>query len=70
MIYLIEKVEFDSMENDFSRALMWKIIGYTNTESEAIAFCDTGILYKKGHMWAVFEDMPQFRYNCIEELAF
>lgn len=68
MIYLIEKVGFDSLENDFHNAIQWKVIGFLKTEAEAITFCKSGELYKKGHMWAVFEDMPQFRYKCVSEI--
>lgn len=68
MIYLIEEIWTDWMENRRSDAVGYKPIGYVQTEEDALAIVASGKMCTKEDCWACGTGMPQFRYKEIKRL--
>ena len=63
-IYLIEMLELDSLENEVSRALTWKIVGYKSNKMDAIRIVEQGGFYDKKECWALTaEKTPKLKYT-------
>lgn len=63
MLYAIEKIWIDPLENQYSAAVGYDTVGYANTKEEAEEIVSKGGVLPKGACWAVSEDMPKFRYK-------
>lgn len=68
MIYLIEEIWVDWMENHHSQAVGYRTKGYVLTEQEAQDVVASGRLWTKEDCWACGNGMPQFRYKEIKRL--
>jgi len=73
LIYVIEQIWVDSMENDTERALGYNPIGFVLEEQKAIDFCSKGRDYTSEDCWAIGiqkkdEKLPEYRYNTIKRL--
>lgn len=69
-IYLINKIWFDSMENDPGRAVGYNPVGYVETEEEAKSIFASGKLYGRKDCWALSEanNTPEFTYTPIHRI--
>lgn len=67
-IYLIDRIWLDSLENDTFSAVGYGVFGFVTTEEEAKEFCSKGKLYTKKDCWAIFTNMPEYRYRKVEKL--
>lgn len=66
MIYVIERLWYDSMENHNSYG--YTIIGYLSTEEKAKDFCTQGGKTTADEHWAFTVDMPNYRYKELNHL--
>lgn len=57
MIYLIEKLWLDPMENH--QADGYSPLGYVNTQAEAIHICISGRLFDKKDCWSLYKVTPR-----------
>jgi len=68
LVFLIEKIWTDSMENEVSAAVGYVPYGYALTEELAKSFCDKGKQYTKKDCWAIMSPMPEYRYNTLKQV--
>ncbi|MBR9705178.1 hypothetical protein GOV12_07230 [Candidatus Pacearchaeota archaeon] len=68
LVYLIEKIWIDSMENEVSAAVGYKPFGFTPSEEVAKRFCDAGKTYTEKDCWAIRNTMPEYRYKPLEQI--
>lgn len=68
MIYLIERIWFDTLENEVGSAVGYKPVGYMETEKEAIKFCNKGGVRTKKDCWAIMGEIPAYRYKEIKKI--
>jgi len=69
MVYLIEKIWTDSMENKSERALGYSPVGYVYSEKAAKKFCGKGRIYTDNDCWAIFTQMPEYTYKEINPIS-
>ena len=65
-IFLIEKIWFDSMENEIGSAVGYSPFGFVNTEDEAKIFCNKGRVCTKQDCWAVWGEMKEYKYSEVK----
>jgi len=69
MIFLIERIWSDSMENDSSAALGYEPVGYVDTEEEAKAIVEKGGQVPVDYNWVtssharIFDGMRYWKYK-------
>jgi hypothetical protein len=73
LIYIIEKIWTDSMENQFERALGYSPIGFVSDEKKAIDYCSKGCDYTSKDCWAIGilkkdEKLPEYKYVALKKL--
>jgi phage shock protein PspC (stress-responsive transcriptional regulator) len=64
-IFLIEKLELDSLATDASKAVQYKLVGYVFTKGEAVCVVAEGRTVPKKECWAMTQDMEEFRYKVL-----
>ena len=67
-IYIIRKLQIDSMENHPIRAVSREIIGFVKSEIEAKDICKSGKTFNSDDCWALIEEEQEFDYLVVEEL--
>jgi hypothetical protein len=65
-IFMIEQIWFDSMENDVSGAVGYSPFVFAESEEKAKEFCSKGEVYTNKRCWAVYGEMPQYKYKEIK----
>ncbi len=65
-IFLIEKIWFDSMENEVSSAVGYSSFGFVNTEDEAKQICENGRIYTRKDCWAVMGEQKEYKYSEVK----
>lgn len=65
-IFLIEKIWFDSMENEVGSAVGYSPFGFVDTEDEAKQFCDKGRICTKKDCWAVWGEQKEYKYSEVK----
>lgn len=68
MKYLIEKIDINPMENYPQRAVWYDVIGYVESEEQAKGICNTGRMFTRKDCWAIYKDLPEFKYTPIQNL--
>ncbi len=66
MIFIIEKLWLDSMENRWDGAMGYDIIGYVTNEEHAKEIVQNGGFEKKEACWTLDSDTPKYSYRKIE----
>lgn len=69
MIYLIEKIWCDYLENSVHRAVGYDVIGYVLSEEEAKTFCEKGRMLTSKDCWAIMGLEPEYRYKEVSQLS-
>lgn len=62
-VWLIERIWFDSMENEIDSAVGYSPFGYVENEEKAKDFCKRGKICTKKDCWAVYGEVPEYRYK-------
>ncbi len=62
-MYLIEEIWTDRSENSYDKAVGYNAIGYVETLEEAEQIISNGRFYTKSDCWAIFNNMPQYRFK-------
>jgi hypothetical protein len=65
-IFLIEKIWFDSMENEVGSAVGYSPFGFVDTEDEAKTICDKGRIFTKKDCWAVWDEKKEYKYSEVK----
>ena len=65
-IFLIEKIWFNTMENDAGSAVGYSPFGFVNTEDEAKQFCDKGRICTQKDCWAIWGEQKEYKYSEIK----
>jgi hypothetical protein len=69
MIYLIERLHVDSLENWLSEALTWHVIGYTTSKEMTEKYAAAEVVHGDGHPIDVGKTMPRYRFKEVQELT-
>jgi hypothetical protein len=69
IVYLIEKIWTDSLENQPSAAVGYEPHGFVFDEEKAKKICAKGRKYTGKDCWAILEPMPEFRYKSLKQLG-
>ena len=67
-IYLVYEIWLDPLENDFSDAVGYKLIGYVRSEEVANEIVSNGIDFTRKDCWAIRNTMPQFKFEELKLL--
>jgi len=71
-IYLIEKGWIDSLESINKKAMGYETHSYTESEEEAIKFCEKHGYWTGDDFWEITltpnNKMPKYRYREVEQL--
>ena len=65
-IFLIEKIWFNSMENEVGSAVGYSPFGFVDTEDEAKLFCDKGRIFTNKDCWAVWSKQKEYKYSEVK----
>lgn len=65
IIYLIEKIWINSMENNPDDAIGYESFGYVKTEEEAKGIVKNGRKFTSKDCWAITGTMEEFRYSTL-----
>ena len=69
LVYLIEKIWVDPLENLSQNALGYKVIGFVTEEQTAKDFCSKGRMFTPKDCWAIgtreTHNMPEYKYTPI-----
>lgn len=68
MKYLIEKIDVDPLENSPSLAVWYDIVGYVDSEEQADKICKAGRIFTRDDCWAIYINLPEFKYKPIEKM--
>jgi hypothetical protein len=72
LVYIIEKIWIDPMENHSEGAVGYNPIGFVLEEQAAIEFCKTGRDYTSKDCWAIGisqdKALPEFKYEALAKL--
>ena len=68
LVYLIEKIWTDSLENEISAAVGYEPFGFMVNEEAAKNFCAKGRLYKQKDCWAIRDSLPEYRYKPVKQV--
>lgn len=65
-IWLIERIWFNSLENEINSAVGYSPFGYVENEEKAKEFCKKGKICTQEDCWAVYKEKPEYRYKEIK----
>lgn len=73
IVYLVERVDLNLMNDDLDEESFYLVYGYTENESMALAICSTGKVFTAEDYWAIGkfgnnDSIPEFRYRTIPNL--
>jgi hypothetical protein len=66
MIYLIERLWTDSMENNSYAAVGYAVAGYVATRDEAERIVNGCEMVPESACWAIRKPTPRFKYRAVE----
>jgi hypothetical protein len=74
LIYIIEQIWTDDLEDQRERALGYRPIGFVFTEKEATEFCSKGRDYTSKDCWAIGmtekgKKLPEYRFKTLKKLG-
>lgn len=67
MVYLIEELCIDPMENDIDKAMFYEVVGYAEDENKAQDYIIRGGFIKSGG-WPFKGEKPRYRCRTIRRL--
>jgi hypothetical protein len=73
LVYVIEQIWVDPLENGIAEALGYTPLGFVSEEQKAIDFCSKGRDYTSEDCWAIGivkknEKLPEYRYKPLKKL--
>ena len=68
IVYLIEEIWLDGIEDKPSLAVGYEPFGFTPDEEVAKSFCAKGRDYTRKDCWAISYTMPEYRYKKLKEI--
>lgn len=66
VIYLIERIWIDNMENQTASAVGYETYGFVDTEDEAKIFCEKGRVFTEDDSWAISGQVKEYKYSPVK----